>query len=106
MRKSTVAFVITLCVLFVGMILCAFLAAQDNFSSENAEGNTLLWLVHFVSFLIGMIMFFFMGQGIAGYENLGDYFVHNVVFYVFFVAIIITVVVFCIMRAKKKKAAQ
>ena len=87
-------------VFIVGMFLCVLLAAIDNYSgAENAEENIILQIALFLFFMLVMCLFFFIGTGILGYENMSAYFIHNIIFYIFLIAIIILV----IFQFKKKR---
>jgi len=93
--KSKNLFLIVICMLIAGMFLCSFFAAIDNSSYDSVEGNFIKRIFVFVLFFFYMFGTFLLGGCIwlREYHNLGDYVIHNIVFYLFFTIIIIMVTI-------------
>ena len=90
MEKSFFSFSKIIIILIAGMLLCVFLATFDNFSPE---GNLLNIISKFILLYFYMFLLFLSGICITAYKNLG-YAIHNIIFYLFLIALIINVILF------------
>jgi peptidoglycan/LPS O-acetylase OafA/YrhL len=89
-----------LCALILGMAACVLVAANDNYS-EAYGGDT--QAVGFILFAVIMLVFFIIGTGFWGYENMGDYFAHNLIFYLLFLGIIAVCILLNIRRRRHRE---
>jgi len=88
-------YVAAICLLVLGMFSCVLLAAHDNYSEEyGGEMQT----AAFILFTCIMLVFFIIGTGVWGYENMGDYYAHNIAFYLLFVAVVTVSILLYIRR--------
>jgi hypothetical protein len=77
------------------MIACVLVAANGGYSHEyGGESQT----AGFILFSFITLFFFIIGTGFWGYENMGDFFAHNLLFYLLFAAIVAVCILLAIRR--------